>query len=221
MLPNRLISDLHLGKVWFLSQVMDFSGRSLWNLNVYYLIYVVIYIITATELRPASGPVVGNDGELCWTALSSRSSRSRSDRLVPRAEVMAGEDESDDFCLFGKLDRGETDRLSGARPGRRWCVGGHTCKRGLLQRGTAERRLCPRTGSSSGRSLKTAGERLGSDRPLLAVFVCLWVSATCWEERWDCGGSAREPFRASAEGGGGTGGGAHTSWKDCPPVGKE
>lgn len=29
------------------------------------------------------------------------------------------------------------------------------------------------------------------------------------------------PFRASAEGGGGSGGGADTSWKDCPPVGME
>lgn len=50
-------------------------------------------------------PVVGNDGELCCTAFSSRRSLSSSERLLPRAEVMAAVDESDDFCLFGKLRR--------------------------------------------------------------------------------------------------------------------
>lgn len=55
-------------------------------------------------------PVVGNEGELCCTALSSSSSLSSSDRLLPRAEVMAAVDESDDFCLFGKL---ETRRRQG------------------------------------------------------------------------------------------------------------
>lgn len=33
--------------------------------------------------------------------------------------------------------------------------------------------------------------------------------------------SISEPFRASADGGGGTGGGADTSWYECPPVGME
>lgn len=50
-------------------------------------------------------PVVGNEGELCCTALSSNRSLSSSERLLPRAEVMAAVDESDDFCLFGKLKR--------------------------------------------------------------------------------------------------------------------
>lgn len=54
-------------------------------------------------------PVVGNEGELCCTALSSRRSLSSSERLLPRAEVMAAVDESDDFCLFGKLKRQEED----------------------------------------------------------------------------------------------------------------
>lgn len=67
-------------------------------------------MVDSLALCAASVPVVGKDGELCWTALSSRSSRSRSDRLVPRAEVMAAEDESDDFCLFGKLDREKRER---------------------------------------------------------------------------------------------------------------
>lgn len=65
--------------------------------------------------RAASVPVVGNDGELCCTALSSWSSRSSSDRLLPRADVMAAEDESDDFCLFGKLDRRATERAAEGR----------------------------------------------------------------------------------------------------------
>ena len=43
----------------------------------------------------------------CSGALSSSSSRSSSDRLLPRAEVMAAADESDGFCLFGKLSRGD------------------------------------------------------------------------------------------------------------------
>lgn len=60
--------------------------------------------------------MVANDGELCWTALSSRSSRSSSDRLVPRADAMAAEDESDGFCLFGKLD-GEEGRWLARRRG--------------------------------------------------------------------------------------------------------
>lgn len=50
-------------------------------------------------------PVVGNEGELCCTALSSSRSLSSSERLLPRAEVIAAVDESDDFCLFGKLKR--------------------------------------------------------------------------------------------------------------------
>ena len=45
---------------------------------------------------------------------------------------------------------------------------------------------------------------------------------TCWEECRDPRGSITEPFRASAEGGGGTGGGRDTSsWKEFPPVGME
>ena len=78
-------------------------------------------------LRAAGVPVVGKDGELCWTALSSRSSRSRSVRLVPRADVMADESESDGFCLFGKLDRKATESepvgwtpAHGTGPGERW-----------------------------------------------------------------------------------------------------
>ena len=51
--------------------------------------------------------MVGKEGEFCCTALSSSSSRSSSDRLLPRAEVMAAADESDGFCLFGKLSRGD------------------------------------------------------------------------------------------------------------------
>lgn len=55
--------------------------------------------------------MVGNEGELCCTAFSSSSSRSSSERLLPRAEVMAAVDESEfDFCLFGKLQ--ETDSSS-------------------------------------------------------------------------------------------------------------
>lgn len=57
------------------------------------------------KLRALCLPVVGNEGELCCTALSSSSSLSSSERLLPRAEVMAAVDESDDFCLFGKLRR--------------------------------------------------------------------------------------------------------------------
>lgn len=59
----------------------------------------------AIKLRALCLPVVGNEGELCCTALSSSNSLSSSDRLLPRAEVMAAADESDDFCLFGKLRR--------------------------------------------------------------------------------------------------------------------
>lgn len=62
-------------------------------------------------MQAVSEPVVGNDGELCCTALSSSSSRSSSDRLLPRAEVMATVDELD-FCLFGKLDERERERAS-------------------------------------------------------------------------------------------------------------
>ena len=54
-------------------------------------------------------PVVGKEGEFCCTALSSSSSRSSSDRLLPRAEVMAAADGSDGFCLFGKLSRGDRE----------------------------------------------------------------------------------------------------------------
>lgn len=57
----------------------------------------------------AASSVVGNEGELCCTALSSSSSRSSSDRLLPRAEVMAAADESDDFCLLGKLQETQRD----------------------------------------------------------------------------------------------------------------
>lgn len=57
------------------------------------------------KLKALCLPVVGNEGELCCTALSSSSSLSSSERLLPRAEVMAAVDESDDFCLFGKLKR--------------------------------------------------------------------------------------------------------------------
>lgn len=51
-------------------------------------------------------PSVGKAGVLCWTALSSRSSRSSSDRLLPRVEFMA--DDSLLFCLLGKLSRVKT-----------------------------------------------------------------------------------------------------------------
>ena len=53
--------------------------------------------------------MVGKEGEFCCTALSSSSSRSSSDRLLPRAEVMAAADESGGFCLFGKLSRGDRE----------------------------------------------------------------------------------------------------------------
>ncbi len=54
---------------------------------------------------------MGNEGELCCTALSSSSSLSSSERLLPSAEVMAAVDESDDFCLFGKLKRRQKRQL--------------------------------------------------------------------------------------------------------------
>lgn len=50
-------------------------------------------------------PVLEKDGAFCCTALSSRRRRSSSDRLLPRAEVMAVDDESECFCLLGKLDK--------------------------------------------------------------------------------------------------------------------
>lgn len=50
-------------------------------------------------------PVVEKDGAFCCTALSSRRRRSSSDRLLPRADVMAVADESECFCLLGKLDQ--------------------------------------------------------------------------------------------------------------------
>ena len=61
------------------------------------------------KVNPFGAPVVGNEGEFCCTALSSSSSLSSSDRLLPRAEVMAAADESDDFCLFGKLSHREKE----------------------------------------------------------------------------------------------------------------
>lgn len=69
-------------------------------------------MLTTNSAEKAEGtlhvPVVGNEGELCCTALSSSSSLSSSDRLLPMAEVMAAVDESTDFCLFGKLKRRQT-----------------------------------------------------------------------------------------------------------------
>ena len=57
--------------------------------------------------------MVGKEGELCCTALSSSRSLSSSERLLPRAEVMAADDESDVFCLFGKLRRTEKEQQKG------------------------------------------------------------------------------------------------------------
>lgn len=56
--------------------------------------------------------MVGKEGEFCWTALSSRSSLSSSDRLLPRAELMAAADWSADFCLLGKLTEAERQWLA-------------------------------------------------------------------------------------------------------------
>lgn len=50
-------------------------------------------------------PSVGKAGVLCWTAFSSSSRRSSSDRLLPNDEFMATAEESPLFCLLGKLER--------------------------------------------------------------------------------------------------------------------
>lgn len=50
-------------------------------------------------------PSVAKAGVLCWTALSSSSRRSSSDRLLPNDEFMATAAESLLFCLLGKLYR--------------------------------------------------------------------------------------------------------------------
>lgn len=63
-----------------------------------------------TKVKAWHLPVVGKEGELCCTAFSSSRSLSSSERLLPRAEVMAAVDESEDFCLFGKLTGTHTEK---------------------------------------------------------------------------------------------------------------
>lgn len=46
---------------------------------------------------------VGKPGGLCCTAFNSSNSRSSSERLLPREELITVGEGSADFCLLGKL----------------------------------------------------------------------------------------------------------------------
>lgn len=49
----------------------------------------------------------GKPGGLCCTAFSSSKSRSSSERLLPREELITVGEGSADFCLLGKLQEAE------------------------------------------------------------------------------------------------------------------
>lgn len=89
--------------------LQDGKGGAASSVDTWQYNYVCSAPTEAVRVKALCVPVVGNDGELCCTALSSSSSRSSSDRLLPSADVMAAVDEADDFCLFGKLQRRRTE----------------------------------------------------------------------------------------------------------------